>query len=261
MTEGEVCTLYVGNIGDRLVEQDLVDLFQQQDGFVAARLRIDKHGNPVGFVDFEDVDSANSAKDTLQGHKFEERDFGLRVELSRSGPRGERNDSENNNKKRRFEDSNNGRNRFDRDRDRDRGDRYDRNRDRRDRDRDRRRDRDSHESFPDRYRPSRSSRGGDREGGSSREKTTLFVQNVPMDASTREMSHIFRPFDGYQSCRVVTLDSKSEPGQRITISFIDFDSKYEADQAMSSIQGYLMDQDDNVGLKISFSKQKERSRD
>jgi hypothetical protein len=56
--------------------------------------------------------------------------------------------------------------------------------------------------------------------------STLFVEGLPSDVTVREVSHIFRPFPGYQSLRIVPKESKADPAKVFTLCFVEYDSKY-----------------------------------
>jgi hypothetical protein len=55
--------------------------------------------------------------------------------------------------------------------------------------------------------------------------STLFVEGLPADVTIREVSHIFRPFPGYQSLRIVPKESKADPAKVFTLCFVEYDSK------------------------------------
>ena len=121
--------------------------------------------------------------------------------------------------------------------------------------------------------------------------STLFVEGLPADVTVREVSHIFRPFPGYQSLRIVPKESKADPAKVFTLCFVEYDSKYvlpsnipflsfaffscllslliclsfppfppliflrvQSYAAMQSLQGYRMDDKDNQGLRISYAR-------
>lgn len=43
--------------------------------------------------------------------------------------------------------------------------------------------------------------------------STLYVEGLPLDATEREVSHIFRPMPGYQSLRIMPKESKQHPSR------------------------------------------------
>lgn len=81
--------------------------------------------------------------------------------------------------------------------------------------------------------------------------STLYVEGVPKDATVREMSHVFRPFEGFQSTRLVAKE-----GIRGPLCFSEFADPGLAFAAMETLQGYLIDRDDpdSTCLRISFAK-------
>ena len=82
---------------------------------------------------------------------------------------------------------------------------------------------------------------------------TLYVEGVPPDATVREMAHIFRPFDGFLSTRL--LPPKEGQPQKRPLCFVEFRDAFAATAAMETLKGYLMDRDDpeSTALRISFS--------
>jgi len=91
---------------------------------------------------------------------------------------------------------------------------------------------------------------------------TLYIEGLPPDATEREVSHIFRPFSGYSSLRILQKESKAVPSRLYNLCFVEFDNKYQATVAMHALQGYRMDKNDSKGLTISYAKsdRKERRR-
>lgn len=84
--------------------------------------------------------------------------------------------------------------------------------------------------------------------------STLYVEGLPPDASEREVAHIFRPYAGFQSIRLVPKESRV-PGRFYNLCFVEFDSKMQATVAMTALQGYRMDlKGDTKGITISFAK-------
>eukprot|EP01100_Stratorugosa_tubuloviscum_P008782 TRINITY_DN365_c0_g1_i1.p1 TRINITY_DN365_c0_g1~~TRINITY_DN365_c0_g1_i1.p1 ORF type:complete len:168 (-),score=48.93 TRINITY_DN365_c0_g1_i1:137-640(-) len=83
---------------------------------------------------------------------------------------------------------------------------------------------------------------------------TLYVEGLPVDATEREVAHIFRPFPGFQSLRMFIKESKKNPQKCFVICFVEFDSKMQASVAMNLLQGYKIDQIDNKGIIISWAK-------
>ncbi len=82
---------------------------------------------------------------------------------------------------------------------------------------------------------------------------TLFVLNIPDDASEREMSHIFRPYSGFRYVRILTKPHNR--GGKLRFAFVQFSSKEEACVALSGTHGYVVDPGDRDarGLVVEFS--------
>ena len=83
---------------------------------------------------------------------------------------------------------------------------------------------------------------------------TLHVSGVPRDATVREICHIFRPFDGFQSARLVP----SKDHDRGPLCFAEFTNPELAFLALETLEGYLIDRDDpdSTALHIAFAKNK-----
>lgn len=74
--------------------------------------------------------------------------------------------------------------------------------------------------------------------------STLFVTNVPPDATVREMSHIFRLFEGFRCVRFVPHVSKSGRFGSVHtpfLCFVEYETPMHATVAMNSLQDYQMD--------------------
>ncbi|CAH2067657.1 unnamed protein product [Thlaspi arvense] len=67
---------------------------------------------------------------------------------------------------------------------------------------------------------------------------------------------IFRPFVGYREVRLVTKDSKHRNGDPIVLCFVDFTNPACAATALSTLQGYRMDESepDSKFLRLQFSR-------
>ncbi|EOA35658.1 hypothetical protein CARUB_v10020882mg [Capsella rubella] len=85
---------------------------------------------------------------------------------------------------------------------------------------------------------------------------TLYVEGLPSNCSRREVAHIFRPFLGYREVRLVTKDSKHRNGDPIVLCFVDFTTPACAATALSTLQGYRMDENepDSKFLRLQFSR-------
>jgi len=211
-------TLFVADMPKLLQGPQFTSLFSNYPGFKSARLRRDKNANVVGFVEFSDTLLASKAKDTLQGYS------GMNIHFSHnhlSGIRKPRNEEEGsvsweNGKNPALVMS----------------------------------------EVPPLYTnhthptlqtnlnlfplPTDAS-------------STLYVEGLPLDATEREVAHIFRPFPGYSSLRILAKQSK-HPARTYNLLFVEFDNKYQATFAMHHLQGYRMDKNDSKGLHISYAK-------
>ncbi|KAF8106904.1 hypothetical protein N665_0130s0070 [Sinapis alba] len=85
---------------------------------------------------------------------------------------------------------------------------------------------------------------------------TLYVEGLPSNCSRREVAHIFRPFVGYREVRLVTKDSKHRNGDPVVLCFVDFTNPACAATALSTLQGYRMDESDpdSKFLRLQFSR-------
>jgi hypothetical protein len=81
---------------------------------------------------------------------------------------------------------------------------------------------------------------------------TLFVEGLPLDATEREVSHIFRPFEGFTSLRLRPTVSKRDPSINFVLCFVEFQSPQLAAAALDARQGYQFASDTRT-LKITFS--------
>ena len=85
---------------------------------------------------------------------------------------------------------------------------------------------------------------------------TLYIEGVPKDATVREICHIFRPFEGFQSARLVQKEGRGP------LCFAEYASPELAFGAKEVLQGYLMDRDDpnSRSLHIVFAKTERQER-
>lgn len=90
--------------------------------------------------------------------------------------------------------------------------------------------------------------------------STLYVENVPSDATQRELSHIFRPYVGFQSVRLVPKEARRPGEPRRFLCFVEFDTVYHAHLARNQVQGYRMDKDDTRGLVVDFARNSRETR-
>eukprot|EP01102_Stenamoeba_stenopodia_P011275 TRINITY_DN3448_c0_g1_i1.p1 TRINITY_DN3448_c0_g1~~TRINITY_DN3448_c0_g1_i1.p1 ORF type:complete len:281 (+),score=56.44 TRINITY_DN3448_c0_g1_i1:286-1128(+) len=269
-------TLFVTDIPFNLQETEFVNLFASSEGFITARLRSDRNRNIVGFVEFENEQTAKVAKNEFNQYKFSVTDTGLNVRFSHAS-----NTS--------YPPTPSGRPRLPAGR----GERAEHNP-----------IVGSHpplaapapgaaptspagrgtksqpvvvENFPPYYHnPSVNyphNGYGHQPAGSyfmqqplqatiypPDASTTLYVEGLPNDTTEREVAHIFRPFPGYQSVRLLQKESKTNPSKIYTLCFVEFDSKYQASVSMNALNGYRMDKNDSKGLKISYAKARKERR-
>jgi len=246
-------TLFVADVGIPLEKEDeFINLFQNTSGFIGGRLRRDRNDNVVGFAEYEDLESAVLAKNRLQGYRLasSHSEQGLAIQFSHGG-----------------------RNR------RSRRDDYGNRRGRRSGPQ-----RDRHagagglplmvHDVAQLYTPHAMSATpfGAYVPQSFQNalpyhqalppdaSSTLYVEGLPLDATEREVAHIFRPWAGYQLLRVLPKESKQYPNRTYNLCFVEFDNKYQATVAMNAVQGYKMDIRDAKGLKISYAKTERKER-
>ncbi|KAH0470609.1 hypothetical protein IEQ34_000332 [Dendrobium chrysotoxum] len=85
---------------------------------------------------------------------------------------------------------------------------------------------------------------------------TLFVEGLPANCTRREVSHIFRPFIGFQEVRLVNKDSRHHGGDPLVLCFVDFVTANQAATAMDALQGYQFDEHDrdSAYLRLQFAR-------
>ncbi|OVA11357.1 RNA recognition motif domain [Macleaya cordata] len=77
-------TLFIANLGPNCTEEELKQALSQYPGFHIVKMRA-KRGMPVAFADFENVENANEAMQSLQGSMLPSSDRGgLHLEYARS---------------------------------------------------------------------------------------------------------------------------------------------------------------------------------
>jgi len=271
-------SLFIADVPLQLEENDFIACFQNLDGFLRARLRRDRNSNRVGFVDFADHESAANALERLQGFKFGLREEGINIQFTHDSRPKRRN---NGNTSPYAEDG------------------YRPYTNHRDVYRDTvgyGRGQTGAEGrlghlgaalpmmaglgagmtvHPDAmggtvpFFPYNLSYPAYAYGGGMalpplppEAVSTLYIEGLPLDASEREMSHIFRPMPGFLTVRILQTMSKQYPNRTYNLCFAEFDNKYQATLAMHVLQGYKMDKNDVKGLHISYAKtaRKERRR-
>jgi RNA recognition motif-containing protein len=77
----------------------------------------------------------------------------------------------------------------------------------------------------------------------------VYVEGIPIDATEREVAHIFRPFPGYKSLRLI---QKEKNGENTYLCFVDFENSYQSTICINTLQGYRFDKSDLVGLHCSY---------
>lgn len=85
---------------------------------------------------------------------------------------------------------------------------------------------------------------------------TLFIEGIPTDCERREVSHIFRPFVGFQEVRLVNKEPRHPGGDPIVLCFVDFANAAQAAIAMEALQGYKFDEHDRSSpqLRLQFAR-------
>eukprot|EP01092_Planopodium_desertum_P014108 TRINITY_DN7017_c0_g1_i1.p1 TRINITY_DN7017_c0_g1~~TRINITY_DN7017_c0_g1_i1.p1 ORF type:complete len:240 (+),score=27.66 TRINITY_DN7017_c0_g1_i1:37-756(+) len=214
-------TLFVSEVPSDIDEEGFIAIFSKAEGFSSARIREDRTDKTVGWVEFDDHESAAAAKEKFEGHKHNEDDVGLSIQWARQKRKS----------------------------------------------RPPRTDRATSRlvsytgSVPSFAAPFTTPLPADA-------NSTLYVEGLPADISERELSHIFRPYSGFQSIRLLprsTVPSKSPPTKPFYLCFVEFDNKTQAHQARDNLQGYKLDlklpNSRTNNLRISFAKiQKEKRR-
>jgi len=253
-------TLFLPDLPADLPEIELQALFQSQEGFKSARIREDRNKNLVGFVEFEDSSFASRARDRFNGQRPLPLPHPLTIQFARTKDPSAY------------------------------GDGYRRRRDGQPR---------SNNNnnnigllgaggapaassgpmmpaffspvatplnyanpyqvaamFPPQLPPDASS--------------TLYIEGLPLDATEREVAHIFRQWPGFQSLRILPKVKESTqnnpqapkfvtPHPTTThtyhLCFVEFDNKTQATLAMCHLNGYRFDlKSDTKGLVISYAK-------
>ena len=77
----------------------------------------------------------------------------------------------------------------------------------------------------------------------------VYVEGIPLDATEREVAHIFRPFPGYKSLRLI---HKEKNGENTILCFVDFENSFQSTICINTLQGYRFDKSDLVGLHCSY---------
>ena len=77
----------------------------------------------------------------------------------------------------------------------------------------------------------------------------VYVEGIPLDASEREVSHIFRPFPGFKKLRLI---NKEKNGENTVLCFVDFENVVQSTICINTLQGYRFSKDDLIGLHFSY---------
>jgi len=83
----------------------------------------------------------------------------------------------------------------------------------------------------------------------------VYVEGLPLNSTEREVAHIFRPFPGFKSVRLITRDKS---GEKSVICFADFDDILQSTICINTLQGYRFDKNDLVGLHFSYGVSKQK---
>jgi RNA recognition motif-containing protein len=85
----------------------------------------------------------------------------------------------------------------------------------------------------------------------------VYLEGLPNDSSEREVAHIFRPFPGFKSVRLI---NREKNGQKSLICFADFEEVSQSTLCINTLQGYRFDKNDLVGLHFSYGVSKNKDR-
>jgi len=77
----------------------------------------------------------------------------------------------------------------------------------------------------------------------------VYVEGLPLNTTEREVAHIFRPFQGFKSVRLVFRDKN---GEKSIICFADFENVIQSTICINTLQGYRFDKNDLIGLHFSY---------
>lgn len=65
---------------------------------------------------------------------------------------------------------------------------------------------------------------------------TLYVEGLPLDATEREVAHIFRQMPGYLGIRIKPKESKQHPSRVFNLCWVEFETKYNAAVALHHLK-------------------------
>jgi hypothetical protein len=83
----------------------------------------------------------------------------------------------------------------------------------------------------------------------------VYVEGMPLNVTEREVAHIFRPFQGFKSVRLVSRDKN---GEKSIICFADFETVTQSTVVINTLQGYRFDKNDLIGLHFSYGVSKNK---
>jgi hypothetical protein len=92
---------------------------------------------------------------------------------------------------------------------------------------------------------------------------TLFIRNLPSDVEEREAAHIFRPYPGFVSVRIVQKRSTRDAHAMVMLCFAEFKTPQDAAACMNQLNGYILDlnDEDSPKMKIDFARTNKNSSD
>lgn len=79
--------------------------------------------------------------------------------------------------------------------------------------------------------------------GAAQPNRTLFVENLPPEATDTMLSMLFRQYPGLQEVRLI-------PGRNV--AFVDYQNEYQAGMATQGLQGFAMTPE--VKLQLSYAR-------
>jgi len=83
----------------------------------------------------------------------------------------------------------------------------------------------------------------------------VYVEGLPLDTTEREIAHVFRPYKGFISVRLISRDKN---GEKSIICFADFEDLIDATICINTLQGYRFDKNNLVGLHFSYGVNKHK---
>jgi len=208
-------TIFARNLPPHLNELEFTMLFQDHPGYVSGRVKKNKEGATIGFVEFDSVENCIAAKNAVAR---EQAGTDLVLEFSHT-PRSRQT--------------------------RQYSFHYSRNH-----------KRDYRDMPPPMMNPMNPM--------AVPASSTLFVSNVPPDATPREMSHIFRTEPGFRCVRFVPNMPKTDRyvPHSPYLCFVEFDTPIDATRALNNLQNYQMDLSipSSPQLMITFARTQRKTR-